>query len=82
MAVFEPLKHPHFSAAISQDFSAETAGSGTFKVSMLRGSVLARSLLGKVLDLAASYPERHLSLPHRHPKTHPTLILAQESLNL
>lgn len=52
------------------------------KVSMLRGSDLARSLLGKVLDLAASHPEEHLSLPHRHQKTHPTLILAQESLNL
>lgn len=49
---------------------------------MLRESDLARSLLGKVLDLAASYPEGHLSLPYCHPKTHPTLILAQESLNL
>lgn len=49
---------------------------------MLRESDLARSLLGKVLDLAASHPEGHLSLPHRRAKTHPTLILAQESLNL
>ena len=49
---------------------------------MHREPDLARSLLGKVLDLAASHLGGHLSLPHRHPKTHPTLILAQESLNL
>lgn len=35
---------------------------------MLQGSVLARSLLGKVLDLAASHLEGHLSLPHRTQK--------------
>ena len=80
--------------AKSQDFSFKTAGNGTRKVSMLRGSVFTRSLLGKVLDLAISCPKdqtappsRHAkpafsALSHRHPKTHPTLILAQESLNL
>ncbi|MDD6997508.1 MAG: hypothetical protein PUI21_06800, partial [Collinsella sp.] len=51
-------------SAKSQDSSTETPGNGTSKVSMLRGSDLARSLLGKVLDLAASYPEGHLFLPH------------------
>ena len=47
LTVFRPPKQPHFSAAKSQDFSIETAGNGAIKVSMLRGSDLARSLLGK-----------------------------------
>ena len=43
--------------AKSQDSGIKTAGNGALKVSMLRGSHLARSLLGKVLDLVGGRPK-------------------------
>ena len=41
----------------TQDSDIKTAGNGALKVSMLRGSDLARSLLGKVLDLVVDRPK-------------------------
>lgn len=46
----------------------KTAGNGTSKVSMLRGSVFTHSLLEKVLDLAISYPKDQTAPPSRHAK--------------
>ncbi len=37
-------------------------------LSMLRGSVFTHSLLGKVLDLAISYPKDQTAPPSRHAK--------------
>ena len=51
MTLFGPPEHPHFLAPKPQDSNDKTAGNEPPKVSMLRGSVLARSLLGKTIHL-------------------------------
>ena len=51
MSLFGPPKHSHFWTAKPQDFNAKTAGNEPLKVSVLRGSVLTRSLLGKTIHL-------------------------------
>ena len=51
MSLFGPPKHSHFWTAKPQDSNAKTAGNELLKVSMLRGSVLGRSLLGKTIHL-------------------------------
>ena len=51
MSLFGPPKHSHFWTAKPQDSNAKTAGNEPLKVSVLRGSVLTRSLLGKTIHL-------------------------------
>ena len=57
MTLFGPPEHPHFLAPKPQDSNDKTAGNEPPKVSMLRGSVLARSLRGKpfTFDLRGSF---------------------------
>ena len=43
-SLFGPPKHPHFLTPKPQDCTNKTAGNEPLKVSMFRGSVLARSL--------------------------------------
>ena len=51
MSLFGPPKHSHFWTAKPQDSNAKTAGNEPLKVSVLRGSILTRSLLGKTIHL-------------------------------
>ena len=51
MSLFGPPKHSHFWTPKPQDSNAKTAGNEPLKVSVLRGSVLTRSLLWKTIHL-------------------------------